>query len=243
MSARTADKLVLSGEPRVQLLPQSVRDKERAAITRRRLAMLVLLSLVLVGGGYGLAWMRNDLAQQQLESARQATQAILTEQAQYSEGTRMAALVAGITTAQQAVTTNEMAWADIVASIAALAPEGTSIDGATVVAQASWEPALSVEGPLRSSRIALLTLTFGGPTTIDAATLTARLAQLPGYVDARFDSSIRSEDGRYATVVRVMLDGEAASGRFVDNAPADPGSTATTPTDDDEAAQAEGADR
>lgn len=242
MSARASDRLVLGGEPRVQLLPQSVRDKEKAAVTRRRLAMLVVLSLVLVGGGYGLAWMRNNIAQQQLETARQATESILSEQAQYSEGTRAAALVAGIETAQRGVTTNEIAWADVISSIAALAPQGTSLDGAVVVAQASWEPALTVEGPLRSSRIALLTLTFGGPTTIDAATLTTRLSQLPGYVDSRFDSSIRSEDGRYATVIRVMLDGEAASGRFAE-APASTDPADGAESDADPAAQAEGADR
>ena len=242
MSARTADRLVLGAEPRVQLLPQSVREKERAAIVRRRLAMLVVLSLVIVGGGYGLAWMRNNLAQQQLATARQATESILTEQAQYSAGTEAAALVAGIEVAQQSVTSNEIAWPEVVASITALAPEGTALEGATLVAQASWEPSLSVEGPLRTSRIALLTLTFRGPTTIDAATLTTRLAQLPGYVDSRFDSSIRGEDGTYTNVIRVMLDRGAVSDRFAEGAEgAESPGTAATGADDN--VQAEGVER
>jgi type II secretory pathway pseudopilin PulG len=236
VSARTADKLVLGGEPHVQLLPQSVRDRERAAITRRRLAMLVVLSLVLVGGGYGLAWMRNSIAQQELETARQATESILTEQAQYSEGARAAALVAGIEAAQQTVTLNEIPWDVVFDQIAGMAPEGTIIDGATVVAQAPWEPALSVEGPLRTTRVALLTLTFGGPTVIDAATMTTRLSQLAGYVDSRLDSSILDDGGRYATVVRVMLDVEAASGRFAAD---DEAGSDADPADETDA-QAEG---
>lgn len=229
MSARTADRLVLSGEPRVQLLPQSVRDREKAAVTRRRLAMLVVLSLALVGGGYSFAWLRNNVAQQELETARQATESILTEQAQYSEASRATALVAGITTAQQTVTVNEIPWDVVLDQIAAMAPAGTVIDRATAVAQASWEPALPVEGPLRSARIALITMTFGGPTVIDAATMTTRLSQLTGYVDSRLDSSILGDDGRYGTVVRVMLDVEAASGRF---AAADPVASGDDPADE-----------
>jgi type II secretory pathway pseudopilin PulG len=241
VSARPADRLVLGGEPRVQLLPQSVRDKEKAAITRRRLAMLVVLAIVLVGGGYGLAWMRNGVAQQQLETARQATEVILAEQAQYSEGTRASALVAGITAARQSVTVNEIAWADVVGQIAALAPQGTTLDAATMVAQAGWEPPLSVEGPLRTPRIALLTLSFGGPSPIDAAALTLQLSQLKGYVDSRFDSSILGDDGRYVTVIRIMLDSDAASGRFA--ATPDGSETAAPADGSDESAQAEGATR
>ena len=121
MSARRSDaKLVLAGEPRVQLLPQSVRDRERAAATRRRLAMLVVLAIVLVGGGYGFAWMRNDLAQQQLTTARQATESILSEQTQYSEGTRAAARVRGIREAQVYATSNEVLWESIATRIAAM---------------------------------------------------------------------------------------------------------------------------
>jgi hypothetical protein len=239
VNARTADRLVLSGEPRVQLLPQSVRDREKAAVTRRRLAMLVVLAIVLVGGGYGFAWMRNNVVQQQLETARQATGSILTEQAQYSDASRATALVAGITTAQQTVTVNEIPWDVVLDQVAAMAPAGTAIDQATAVAQAPWEPTLTVEGPLRSARIALITMTFGGPTVIDAATMTTRLSQLTGYVDSRLDSSVLGEDGRYATVVRVMLDVEAASGRF---AAADPAASGGDPADETDA-QAEGVAR
>lgn len=222
MSARPAvdPKLPIGGEPRVQLLPQSVRDRARAAATRRRLAMVVVLAVVVVGGGYAYALMRNVTAQVQLELARQATQEVLAEQAQYSEGTRAAALVTGIRAAQQGVTANEITWDEVLDSIRAMLPEGTTLDEATVVVQAPWEPALSVEGPLRAPRLATLTLTFVGPNIIDPAATTTRLSQLAGFVDARFDSSTFSETG-YRTMVRVMLDAEATSGRFAAESAAD----------------------
>jgi len=215
MSARPAvdPKLPLGGDPRVQLLPPSVRLRARAAATRRRLAMLIVLALVVVGGGYGYAFMRSATAQLQLDAARQATQEVLTEQAQYSEGTRAANRLAGIRIAQQGVTAHEIPWDRVFDGIRGLLPEGTSLDEAVAVAQAPWEPALSIEGPLRSSRLAVVTITLVGPTVVDPAVTTTQLSRVTGFVDARLDSSIWSDD-RYRTVVRLMLDIDAVTGRF-----------------------------
>lgn len=225
MSARRPDaKLVLAGEPRVQLLPQSVRDRERAAATRRRLAMLVVLALVLVGGGYGLAWMRNNLAQQQLTTARQATEGILAEQAQFSEGTRAAALVDGIRSAQSHTTSNEVLWESAIMQVIAMMPDETQIGQVVGISQAPWELPLNVEGPLRSSRIALLTFTFTSDVVIEPARIVPQLSTMPGYVDSRLDSSVWDDSyAHYRTVVRVMFDEGAVSGRFATEADATTG--------------------
>lgn len=210
-------KLPIGGEPRVQLLPQSVRDRAKAGAVRRRLAMLVVLALVVVGGGYAYGFLRNLTAQQQLESARAETSAILTEQAQYSEGTRAAAQVAGIQAAQTYTTSNEVLWEPLLQKIAGLMPEGTRVGQVVALGQAPWEPPLSVEGPLRSPRVAVLTVMFTSSTAIDPSLMVARLATLEGFVDARFDSSIWDETYlQYQTTVRVMLDGRAASGRYAE---------------------------
>lgn len=240
MSAVKIDpKLPLGGEPRVQLLPQSVRDRVKAAATRRRLALIVVLAVVLVGGGYGFAFMQNLTAQQQLATARQQTQAVLAEQAEYSEGSRAAALLAGIKAAQHGVTANEIAWDDVLDTIRGMLPEGTTLDEANAMVQAPWEPALAVEGPLRSPRLAILTLTFVGPNIPDPVSTTTRLSTLTGFVDARFDS-VTGVDGGYKTVVRVMLNAEATSGRFPDPA------ASAAPADDDpstdDTTQAEGSE-
>lgn len=237
MSAAKPDpKLPLGGEPRVQLLPQSVRDRVKAAATRRRLGMVVVLALVLVGGGYAFAFLQNVTAQQQLETARQQTQAVLTEQAQYAEGSRAAALVSGIRTAQYGVTAHEIDWDAVLDSVRGLLPEGTTLDEANVVAQAPWEPALAVEGPLRAPRIALLTITFVGPTIVDPATATTRLSRVTGYVDAHFDSSTLT-DGVYKTIVRLMLDTDGTSQRFPDPSGA---ATSTEQPETEETTQTEG---
>jgi type II secretory pathway pseudopilin PulG len=238
MSAAKPDpKLPLGGEPRVQLLPQSVRDRVKAAATRRRLGMVVVLSLVLVGGGYAFAFLQNVTAQQQLETARQQTQAVLTEQAQYAEGSRAAALVSGIRTAQYGVTAHEIDWDAVLDAVRALLPEGTTLDEANVVVQAPWEPALSIEGPLRAPRIATLTLSFVGPNIVDPVSTTTKLSKLTGFVDARFDSTT-AVDGVYKTIVRLMLSADATSQRFPDP------SGAAEPTEEqpetEETSQAEG---
>lgn len=238
MSAAKGDpKLPLGGEPRVQLLPPSVRQRVKAAAIRRRLSMLVVLAVVVVGGGYGFAFLQNVTAQAQLETARQQTQAVLAEQAQYSEGSRAAALLAGIKTAQFGVTANEISWDDVLDSIRALLPEGTTLDEANVVVQAPWEPALSVEGPLRAPRLATLTLTFVGPNIVDPVLTTTNLSKLTGYVDSRFDSTTEVE-GVYKTIVRVMLNADATSHRFAD--PAATTASGETETSTDDTSQAEG---
>lgn len=223
MSARGTDsKLVLGGEPRVQLLPQSVRDRERAAKVRRRLAMLVALSLVLVGGGYAFAWLRNDIAKNELLSAQAETEAIFADQATYVEGTRAAALVDGIMKAQTATTANEVLWEPLLMKIAAMMPAGTDFGQVVAVTQAPWEPPLPVEGPLRSSRMAIVTVSFFSPTVVDPALVVPQLPALPGFVDARFDSSVWDDSYlHYVTTIRVMFDEAATSGRFADPATVD----------------------
>ena len=219
MSAAKLDpKLPLGGEPRVQLLPQSVRDRVKFAALRRRLGMLVVLAIVVVGGGYAFAFLQNFTAQQQLETARQQTQAVLAEQAQYSEGSRAAAQLAGIKAAQTGVTANEIVWDDVLDAIRGMLPEGTTLDEANVVVQAPWEPALAVEGPLRMPRLATLTLSFVGPNIIDPVATTTRLSTLTGYVDARSVAT----DGGFKTIVRVMLSADATSGRFAEPTAASP---------------------
>jgi hypothetical protein len=216
VSARPVDpKLPLGGDPRVQLLPQSVRDRAKSAAVRRRLAMLVVLAIVVVGGGYGYAFMRNLTAQQQLQTARQATQAVLEEQAEYAEGTRAASLVTGIRTAQTYATGTELLWEPLTMQIAGLMPEGTLIRQISAAAQAPWEPALTVEGPLRQSRLAIVTITFSSPDIISSASIVPKFAELEGYVDARLDSSVwDSTIAQYSSIVRIMLDADAVSDRF-----------------------------
>jgi len=247
MSARQASgdgRLVLGGEPRVQLLPPAVKARERAAATRRRVAMLVVLSLVVVGAGFGYAWVRNTEAQGQLAAARAQTEAILQQQADYSEGSQALALVDAITAAQVGVTVNEIPWNDVIAGIRGMLPADTTLDAVAATAQAPWEAPLSVEGPLRKSRIATLTLTLLGPNVVDAVNLTASLQELDGYVDSRFDSSIWN-GSNYVTIIRVMLDGDATTGRFgpdAEPATAEPDTDPESQTGTDETiVEAEGA--
>jgi hypothetical protein len=161
--------------------------------------------------------MRNDLAQRQLADAHAQTQAILADQSTYAEGTRAVALVEGIRAAQIDVTGNEILWESVLMQIAAMMPAGTDFGSTIAVGQAPWEPALSVEGPLRSSRLAVITINFVSPTMVDPAGVVPKLSTLPGYVDSRFDSSIWDETYlHYVTTVRVMFDHDAVSNRFTD---------------------------
>jgi hypothetical protein len=51
VSATVIPGLTLGGEPRVQLLPASVKLREKARATRRLMVMLVVLAMVVAGAG------------------------------------------------------------------------------------------------------------------------------------------------------------------------------------------------
>jgi predicted metalloprotease len=126
MSAKNArdTRLTLAGEPRVQLLPPIVQEREKARASRRMLVGLVILSLVVVAGGYAFALFRAGTAEQSLADAHAQTQAILKEQATYAEGTRVATEVAQTQEAQRVVTSLEVLWGPIIDQVRRTLPTG-----------------------------------------------------------------------------------------------------------------------
>lgn len=216
MSARQPQPkdLQLSGEPRVQLLPPSVRKREKARETRRLLVLLVLLSVTIVGAGMTVGGWRALSAQSALATAQARTQEILLEQAEYSEVSRTSSLVGTTRDAQRLVTSNEIDWVDTLAAIATYLPPGAVFDTVAVQAPAPWEPPLATEGPLRAERIGVVTVTVGSPDYAMAAAFVAAVAGHEPVADVSVTGSV-FEDGHYKTTVVLTLDDSARTGRFV----------------------------
>jgi hypothetical protein len=216
MSARTnPGELKVGGSPRVQLLPASVKAREKARGARRFLVMLVVLSLIVVGLGTAAAYLNQRTAQQALDAANAQTTALLAEQAKYADAARLAQLVSLTQQAQQKVTSTEIQWYPLAVAIAARVPADVAWSGIALSAPAPWEPPLIPEGPLREPRVALVTLYFQSVHFGSVAPFVEQLPKLYGFSDVKIVSTNwEDEFGVYTTTVTLTLNADAFSGRF-----------------------------
>jgi hypothetical protein len=215
MNASSTPGLVLSAEPRAQLLPPSVKQREKNRATRRMMVLLVVLAVVVTGGGVAWGLLRAAQAQLSLLATQQLTDQILEQQAEYADAARMASLVTKSEEAQQVVTATEIQWASIWEELKTYVPDDSRISGVAFQAPAPWETTFPPEGPLREPRVAVVTLEIAGDGYGGAARFVEKIPAIFGFSDVKID---RTEliDGVYRTTVKITLTADAVSGRYAD---------------------------
>jgi hypothetical protein len=216
MNLRPQRDLVLGGEPRVQLLPATVKQQEKNRETRQLLMLLVALAVTVVVAGIAFSWFRTLAAEVQLEAAHQRTADLLTEQAEYAEALSVSDFIAASREAQRVATSNEIDWLSLEAEIETFLPAGATVDGVDFQAPAPWEPTLVPEGPLRSERIAVAKITVRSDSYQAAAQFVAGLPKLIGFSDVVITGSA-FQNGKYETNVTITLDADARAERFVED--------------------------
>jgi hypothetical protein len=234
--ARDKPTTAFGGEPRAQLLPPSVREREQVRSAQRMAATLIVGAVAVSAALTGFGFFRSVQSLAELGSAQTETQAIVAEQSKYGEATRISTTLTEIAQGQTASTSLEILWAPILRQVAGAAPGGvlTSVD---VQSQAPWEPPLTPAGPLRSSHIASLTLIYSSTGPLDAAALTAALSSVPGYADSVVQSAT-AQNGTFTTTVSLTLGDGALAQRYPASPASHPSPTPTAPV-----ASAEGANR
>jgi len=215
MTAGSIPGLVLSAEPRAQLLPPSVKQREKNRAARRMMVLLVILTVVVTGAGVAWGVLRAAQAQLSLLASQQLTQQILEQQAEYADAARMASLVTKSEEAQQVVTATEIQWASIWAEVQGYVPEGSRISGVAFQAPAPWETAFVPEDPLREPRVAVVTLEIAGDSYDGAARFVAKIPTIFGFSDVKIDKT-ELIDGVYRTTVKLTLTADAVSGRYAE---------------------------
>lgn len=215
MSASNTPGLVLGGEPRVQLLPPSIKQREKNRALRRRLGMLVAFAVVVTVLGIGWAYLQKTQADMELEAANNETTAILAQQQQYAEAAQLANLVSRATEAERAVTSTEVLWQSAFLAIREHIPGGVTLIGYDFLVPAPWEQPLLPEGPIREERSAKLVLELRGDDYAPAATFVERVASIYAFADIKIDS-VSYDDGVYVTKVAMTFDADAISGRFAE---------------------------
>jgi hypothetical protein len=216
MSAKTPTRdIFVAAEPRVQLLPPSVRLREKNRRTRRLLVLLIVLSLTVVAGGLSFGYYRAIESRLALEAAQARTADLLQQQAAYADASRIAGLVVATGDAQKLLTSGEVDWAAVMADLESYLPAQAAIAGATLTAPAPWEPPLVPEGPLRAERVATITLVIESSDYDMAARFIAAVQADESVADARIMSSAK-EGSTYLTTVSLTLNDTVLLTRFDD---------------------------
>jgi type II secretory pathway pseudopilin PulG len=217
MSARrTAGEPYQAGEPRVQLLPPLVKQRERSRRTRRLLAFVVVVSIGVALAGVAFGYLRAVQAEAALAAERMRTEQIQAEQAEYAEAAQKAALVEASEQAQRQVTANEIDWLDLISEIGAYVPAGAAIDLMAFSAPAPWEPPLVPEGELREPRVAIVNLTIGSADYSLAAAFVREVWNMEGVADVVITGTT-IDAGRYLTTITLTLNEQVRADRFLDD--------------------------
>jgi type II secretory pathway pseudopilin PulG len=208
-------ELRLGGEPRVDLLPPEVHEREKVRSTRRLLGLLVILAIVAVGAGYGFAIIRSAAASAELQAAQDRTQTLLAEQLEYAEASATAGMVDIALEARTLVLSNEVLWTKLIDEIKRRLPSGATVISATMAAKLPWEPEMEMQGPLRAPRVATVTFVIESPSLLDPPALIRGLSNLEGFADATPDVVTR-KDTVFETTITLNLNTDVLNQRFAD---------------------------
>lgn len=234
-------KLTLSGDPSVNLLPPSVRDR---AVVRSRIrtgVLLIVLGALVAGGLFAFATYRATEAQNALNAANNRTNELLIEQGKYAEATQINALIGQIEELQSGATAAEVNWSSLYAQLASRVPEGGSIGALSFEGVQPWERIATAEGDETASIIATVDILLGTVTVPDATAFVRSLATLDGHLSSSISTVAVGTDGIVISSITLTLTWDAESGRFVTELPdEDAADDADAQTDADSTDETEG---
>jgi hypothetical protein len=206
--------LLLGGEPRVDLIPNEVKQGRRAKVSRRRLGFLVILIAVLVAGETALVRAQALQAQRQLGIANASTKSLQLQIAKYGEVQKIQSQVNTIQAAQEVGTSTEIDWRAYLISVQATLPSDVSLDSINIDSATPFAPFTQATAPLQGSRIATLSFTAKSGTLPKVPAWLNALTSLTGYSDASPGSVTRNDAGGYLVNITMHINEGAFTHRF-----------------------------
>jgi hypothetical protein len=215
MSKKDKSALIVGGEPRVSLLPAEINEKKQARLLRGRLTSVVFLVMVVVLAGYGGATFFAIQSQLTLDAGNEETNAILLEQAKYSDAGRLANGVALAKAARAVGSSTEIDLADYLTRMQDTLPSGATITTVSLDSGSPLVPYTQATVPLQDSRIATFTFTVATSGLPDVQVILNSLVDLPGFTDAS-PTSVGFSKGIFQTSIVLHVNSEALAYRYVD---------------------------
>lgn len=230
MSARVARGQTLALEPRVQLLPPMVKQREKNRRSRRLMVFAVVVALAVTAGATAFGFLRATQAATALVAEQARTAQILAQQAQYSDAVKVDTLVGSTKRAQLLVTSTEVRWSAVMTELNANVPSGYAVTKASAEFGAPWEAPIAPTGVLRTQGVAVVTLVLQGAEYRHPAEFTQLVSFLDGVSDFMVERTELGAGG-YSTTVTFTLDTTRLSERFLANPGAEEGDQSATDQD------------
>lgn len=227
MSRGGDDRLIFGAIPRADLLPGELKAEAKLAAQRRALGGLVILSVILVAGGYAYATITAVASAQRLVDSNTTTTSLLNQAKEYSEVTQLQAQVKTDKAAQIVGVSTEIDWQAYLELVQGSLPAGTSIRTVSATTVAAGAEAPAPGGPLLNPSIATLNFDATTATLPDVSAWIDSLSKLPGFADA-LATSITQQDGGYSVTIVMHITEEALANRFIEAPPADGDTTEGT---------------
>lgn len=205
-------------QPQVNLLPPEVRSRRALGRVKVLLAGVLALVLLASAGGYVVASLEVNNAENDLQQANERVQDLLAQQSQYAEVPRIRSQIAAISEARLFATSTELMWATYWRAIEAVTPPGWTLQSLQTTLPRPGETMMPSTNLLGAPSVG--TITFVGRASVvpDIADWMDGLERIPGFVDAWFSNAqITEENGvvYYEVGATVQVDASAFSGRFV----------------------------
>lgn len=214
MSRAEHAELVLSGEPRVNLLPREVSDDAAMRALRRTLIVVTSGVLVIVAVGIGAAFWYAAGSTLRLASAQSDSTQLLQEQSEFVSVRQVQADVDTALAARAVAGFTDIDWKAYLVAVHALLPQDVAITGVSLAASTPLSPFEQSEAPLQGPRVATATVTLSSPTLPPVPAWLQSMTTLPGFVDAIPGSIQLTESGSYTVTLTVHVNGGAFTNRF-----------------------------
>jgi hypothetical protein len=213
--SRGADRLVVGGPPRADLLPPELKIEATLRAQRRLLIGVVIVAVVAVAAVYAFVAIAATTSKIRLDSAHQQTETLLKEQQEYSDVRVLKDGVQTLKRAQILGASTEIDWTDYLGKVAALLPAGTKFGAIDAVTLRPGSAEEIQEGPLETPRIAQINFVSSTPTLPDVSQWIENLSVLPGYSSAAVTAiTLDDKDGKYLVTTVLNIDFEGLENRF-----------------------------
>jgi Tfp pilus assembly protein PilN len=215
------------GAPRVDLMPPEIRLRRSQLRTRRSLRLALFGMFVVVVVACAGTWAFNGLAQTALTDAKVQQQALVAEQAKYSDVTIVKDSIKLIQAGQIVGDSSEIDWQGYLTKLQGTLPDGVTLTTVTVDSATPLKSYAQTTTPLQGGRIATLEFTAASTTLPSIPLWLNGLKTLPGFVDATPGSVALTATG-YTADVSMHINADALVNRFL---PKSGKTSATTGTD------------
>jgi hypothetical protein len=204
----------IGGVPRVDLLPQSIRDAERQAKTRGKLLVALAGVTVLVALGSVAASQLSTAAEAELEAEQAQTLQLLTQRGEFADLIAVQERLELGRAAQTVGASPEIDWSGYLRELQRTLPGGVDLTAVTVDSASPIQVYEQATGPLQGPRVATLTFTANSDSLPDVPVWLDALRTLPAFVDAVPNSVTRDDGGTYLVNITMHIGADAFSGRF-----------------------------